>query len=208
MFRDGCARAGWSTRCGETERRRVAAVDLIRLYARPVTNYLRQPGHREQPVVTAQDGGSRHVGPRSKRERPPEVVSDCGQPLHSASSANILVEGPRVALVVGRWPSCVVEARADPHLIRALPWRGIMAATEPSTEPVLDRRRSAPHGGRTTARPRPGLAPIAIDHHVRIVRQGRRVIVNRQVHLTTTLWPRVRSSRSTRCQYQPTSPAP
>ena len=47
------------------------------------------------------------------------------------------------------------------------------------------------------------LSQIAdrLDHHVRIVRQGRRVIVNRQVHLTTTLGPRVRSSRSTRCQY-------
>jgi hypothetical protein len=55
---------------GVTERRRVAAVDLIRLYAQPVTNYLTQPGHREQPVVTAQDGGCRHVRPCSKRERP------------------------------------------------------------------------------------------------------------------------------------------
>src|SRR5687768_2411629 len=36
-----------------------------------------------------------------------------------------------------------------------------MAATEPSTERVLDLRRSAPHGSRTTARPRPGHAQIA-----------------------------------------------
>ena len=54
---------------GVAERRRVAAVDLLRLYAQPVTNHLTEPGRGEQPVVTAQDEGCRHGGPCSERER-------------------------------------------------------------------------------------------------------------------------------------------
>ena len=52
------------------------------------------------------------------------------------------------------------------------------------------------------------LAPISdrFDHHLRIVRQGRRTIVDRQVHDHDTVAARPKP-RATRCLYQPMSPA-
>lgn len=115
--------------------------------------------------------------PAPRDERSPDVGKDEFRPIN---------RGPEV--LVG----CAHRAGFDPYLNRA----------------EHDRRRSESRCRRAFAHGDEVLAPISdrFDHHLRIVRQGRRTIVDRQVHDHDTVAARPKP-RSTRCLYQPMSPA-